>query len=401
MTTSSNERAGTAVAQALETKPTTVAGAGGFDFLDLKAQFATIRAEVMEAVARVMDSQHFILGSEVKLFEEEIAGMLGAKHAVACASGSDALVLAMMARGIQAGDEVITTPFTFVATAGSIARTGARPVFVDIQPETFNIDANEIEAAITPRTRAILPVHLFGLPADLDPILKIAEVRGLAVIEDAAQAIGARYKGHFAGTVGAFGCFSFFPSKNLGGAGDGGLVTTNDDALAEQLRLLRVHGSKKKYHHEILGVNSRLDALQAAILRVKLRHLGNWTAGREERAKRYRELLGESSARQFVRLPQTPQADLRHVYNQFSVRSEDRDELREFLRQAGVPTEVYYPVPLHMQNAFRYLGYQAGQFPHSERASQEVLALPVYPELKDSQQDAVVRTIGDFYSCRN
>lgn len=400
MTTSSNDGAGTAVAQALETKLATVADGGGFEFLDLKAQFATIREEVMQAVTRVMDSQHFILGNEVRLFEEEIAAMLGAKHAVACASGSDALLLALMACGIQAGDEVITTPFTFVATAGSIARTGATPVFVDIDPETFNINPSEIEAAITPRTRAILPVHLFGLPADLDPILKIAEGRGLVVIEDTAQAVGARYEGHFAGTLGTLGCFSFFPSKNLGGAGDGGLVTTNDDALAERLRVLRVHGSKRKYHHEILGMNSRLDALQAAILRVKLRHLENWTAGREDRAKYYRKLFDESTGGQFVRLPQVPRANVRHVFNQFSIRSEERDKLREFLRQAGVPTEIYYPVPLHLQNAFSYLGYQSGQFPHSERASQEVLALPVYPELKDSQQAAVVRTTADFYSGR-
>jgi dTDP-4-amino-4,6-dideoxygalactose transaminase len=244
-------------------------------------------------------------------------------------------------------------------------------------------------------------VHLFGLPADLDPILKIAEERGLAVIEDAAQAIGARYKGRLVGTLGTFGCFSFFPSKNLGGAGDGGLVTTNDDALAKRLRLLRVHGSKRKYHHEILGMNSRLDALQAAILRVKLRYLGNWTEGREARARRYHELFEETYASPFVRLPQVPPANVRHVYNQFSVRCEERDKLREFLGEARIPTEIYYPLPLHLQNAFSYLGYRAGQFPHSERASQEVLALPVYPELTESQQKLVVRTISDFYSRRN
>jgi len=401
MTTFPNEGGGCAAVRALEVKPATPAAAGCFDFLDLKAQFAPIREEVMEAITRVMNSQHFILGSEVKLFEEEIARMLGAKHAVACASGSDALILALMACEIQAGDEVITTPFTFIATGGSIARTGARPVFVDIDPETFNINPREIEAAITPRTRAILPVHLFGLPADLDPILEIAGERGLAVIEDAAQAIGARYKGRFVGTLGTFGCFSFFPSKNLGSAGDGGLVTTNDDALAERLRLLRVHGSKRKYHHEILGINSRLDALQAAILRVKLRHLEEWTEGREARAGRYRELFEETDASQFVHLPQVAPERLRHVYNQFSVRCKERDNLRKFLGEAGIPTEIYYPVPLHLQNAFGYLGYRAGQFPQSERASNEVLALPVYPELKESQQEVVVRTISDFYSGKN
>jgi dTDP-4-amino-4,6-dideoxygalactose transaminase len=401
MTTFSNEGAGAAAVRALAVKRTTMAVAGSFDFLDLKAQFAPIREEVMEAITRVMNSQHFILGSEVKLFEEEIAKMLGAKHAVACASGSDALLLALMACEIQAGDEVITTPFTFIATGGSIARTGARPIFVDIDPETFNINPKQIEAAITPRTRAILPVHLFGLPADLKPILEIAEARRLTVIEDAAQAIGARYKGRFVGTLGTFGCFSFFPSKNLGGAGDGGLVTTNEDALAERLRLLRVHGSERKYHHEILGMNSRLDALQAAILRVKLRHLENWTEGRAARAKRYHELFEETNASQFVRLPQVPHANVRHVYNQFSIRCEERDKLRKFLGEAGIPTEIYYPVPLHLQNAFGYLGYRAGQFPHSERASQEVLALPVYPELKEFQQEVLVRSISDFYSGRN
>jgi dTDP-4-amino-4,6-dideoxygalactose transaminase len=274
-------------------------------------------------------------------------------------------------------------------------------VFVDIDPGTFNINPDHIEAAITPKTRAILPVHLFGLPADLDPILEIAKERNLVVIEDAAQAIGARYKGHFAGTLGTFGCFSFFPSKNLGGAGDGGLVTTNDAALAERLHLLRVHGSKKKYHHEILGINSRLDALQAAILRVKLRHLENWTKGREARAYRYRTLFEMKNTVQFVQLPNVTPTELRHVYNQFSVRCQERDALREFMRQVGVPTEIYYPIPLHLQSAFSYLGYRAGQFPQAERASQEVLALPVFPELQESQQECVVRAMADFYSSGN
>lgn len=389
------------MARSADAHRTPAPGANSFDFLDLKSQFATIREEVMEAVARVMDSQHFILGNEVRLLEEEIAGMLGAKHAVACASGSDALVLAMLACEIQVSDEVITTPFTFFATGGSIARLGAKPVFVDIEPETFNINPEKIEAAITAKTRAILPVHLFGLSADLDPILEIAKARNLVVIEDAAQAIGARYKGQFTGTLGTFGCFSFFPSKNLGGAGDGGLITTNDAALAERLRLLRVHGSKKKYHHDVLGINSRLDALQAAILRVKLRHLENWTRGRDARADRYRALIEMSDATQFVQPPQASQPESRHVYNQFSVRCQERNALREFMRQAGVPTEIYYPIPLHLQNAFSYLGYRAGQFPQAERASQEVLSLPVFPELQDSQQESVVRAMADFYSGKN
>ncbi|HET8924037.1 MAG TPA: DegT/DnrJ/EryC1/StrS family aminotransferase [Candidatus Acidoferrum sp.] len=395
--TCSPEGAGSTVARAAEAYRTPAQAVAGFDFLDLKAQFAPIREEIMEAVTRVMDSQHFILGTEVRLLEEEIAAMLGAKHAIACASGSDALVLAMAASEIQAGDEVITTPFTFFATGGSIARAGARPVFVDINPDTFNIDANGIESALTSKTRAILPVHLFGLPVELQPILKLATAKGLIVIEDAAQAIGARYCGRSVGTIGTLGCFSFFPSKNLGGAGDGGLITTEDGALTDRLQLLRVHGSRKKYHHEILGTNSRLDALQAAILRVKLRHLNDWTSERQLRAERYRELFTRMRLQPFVRFPQSPESDVRHVYNQFSIRCERRDELREFLRQSGIPTEIYYPVPLHLQEAFAYLGYRVGQFPNAERVSREVLALPVYPELKQQQQEAVVRSIANFY----
>ncbi len=371
-----------------------------FDFLDLKAQFATIRKEVMDAITEVMESQHFILGAEVRLLEEEIAATLGAKHAISCASGSDALVLAMMAAGISPEDEVITTPFTFVATAGSIARIGAKPVFVDVEAGTFNIDPSRIEAAITPRTRAILPVHLFGLPADLDPILDLARDRGLAVIEDAAQSIGALYHGRYAGTIGTYGCFSFFPSKNLGGAGDGGLVTTEESGLADKLRLLRVHGSAQKYRHEILGVNSRLDALQAAILRVKLRHLPDWTRSRQLNADRYRRLFEEANPGGRVKVPMAP-PEIVHVYNQFSIRCHKRDALREFLRSREIPTEIYYPLPLHLQPAFAYLGYSHGQFPQAELASQEVLSLPVYPELTESQQRAVVNAISAFYAIQN
>ncbi len=276
------------------------------DFLDLKAQFATIKEEVMEAVTRVMESQLFIMGNEVRLFEEEIAALLGAKHAIGCASGTDALILSLLAAGIGAGDEVITTPFSFVATAGSIAWIGAKPVFVDIDPKTYNIDPGKIESAITPKTRAIMPVHLFGLSADLDPIISLAKERNLIVVEDAAQAIGARYHDRYVGTFGDFGCFSFFPSKNLGGAGDGGLITTEDARLAERLRLLRMHGSKTKYHHDILGTNSRLDALQAAVLRVKLRHLPAWTKGRQARAQRYRQLFAEANLFPRVKPPDPP-----------------------------------------------------------------------------------------------
>jgi dTDP-4-amino-4,6-dideoxygalactose transaminase len=369
-----------------------------FDFLDLKAQFAKIREEVMAAVTKVMESQQFILSAEVASFENEVAQVLGAKHAVGCASGTDALILALMAAGVGAGDEVITTPFSFIATAGSIAYVGAKPVFVDIDPATFNIDPRKIAAAITPKTRAIMPVHLFGLPADLEPILAIAKASQLTVVEDAAQAIGSRYGDRFIGTIGNFGCFSFFPSKNLGGAGDGGLITTNDSAMAERLRMIRGHGSKKKYFHDILGTNSRLDSLQAAVLRVKLRHLPEWEAGRQNRASRYRQLFEQRGLGRFIGWPVAPAAQFHHVYNQFTIRAKRRDELKESLRQAGIPSEIYYPLCLHLQKAFAYLGHKAGDFPEAERASQEVLSLPVYPELSDAQQDMVVKGIAEFYA---
>jgi dTDP-4-amino-4,6-dideoxygalactose transaminase len=368
------------------------------DFLDLKAQFAAIREEVMEAVARVMESQLFILGPEVRLLEEEIAAMLAARHAIGCASGTDALILSLLAAGVAPGDEVITTPFSFVATAGSIAWIGAKPVFADIDPETFNIDPSKIASAITPKTRAIMPVHLFGLAADMDPILRLAKERNLAVVEDAAQAIGARYRGRYVGTLGDFGCFSFFPSKNLGAAGDGGLITTENAAFDERLRLLRMHGSKTKYHHDILGTNSRLDALQAAVLRVKLRHLAGWAKGRQARAQRYRELFADANLLSQVQPPAIPPPHYEHVYNQFSIRCRKRDALREHLRMAGIPSEIYYPRPLHLQPAFEHLGYRAGQFPHSESASEEILSLPVFPELQDAQQSAIVAAIANFYA---
>lgn len=383
----------------------TVRQAGGgeeslFPFLDLKAQFASIKNEVMQALTRVMESQQFILGREVLSFENEMATLVGARSAVSCASGSDALLLALLALGIGSGDEVITTPFTFVATAGAVARTGAKPVFVDIQPETFNIDPNLIEPAITERTRAIIPVHLFGLAADLDAILKMAAQRRLAVIEDAAQAIGAQYHGDLVGSLGTFGCFSFFPSKNLGGAGDGGLVTTNDPGLGDRLRLLRVHGSRQKYHYEILGINSRLDALQAAILRVKLAYLGEWTRARGYNAERYRTMFAEYGLEKHLKSPQVP-GDRLHVYNQFVVRCPERDRLREFLRGRGIPTDIYYPVPLHLEPAFSYLSYKPGRLPQSEAASREVLALPIYPELREEQQTMVVDAIAEFYGVKN
>jgi len=360
--------------------------------VDLKAQFATIRTEVMAAIEAVMTRQQFILGPEVQLFEQEIAAYVGVGDAVGCASGSDALWLALMALGIGPGDEVITTPFTFVATVGAIARLGAIPVFADIQPDTFNIDPASVGAAIGGSTRAIIAVHLFGLSADLAPILELAEPHHIAVIEDAAQAIGARYQGARVGGLGVAGCFSFFPSKNLGGIGDGGLITAGDPALAQRIRLLREHGSARKYHYETLGFNSRLDEIAAAVLRVKLRHLDRWTVQRRAKAVRYRELFAERGLEALVRAPLEPPG-YEHVYNQFVIRCPKRDELRHLLSQRGIPTEIYYPSPLHIQPAFAYLGYRLGQFPNAEAASREVLALPLYPELSDGQQITVADAI--------
>jgi dTDP-4-amino-4,6-dideoxygalactose transaminase len=365
-------------------------------FLDLKAQFAEIRDELVDAVTGVLESQHFILGPEVEALEREVAEYVGAEFAIGCGSGSDALLLAQMAIGIEPDDEVITSPFTFGATAGSIARLKARPVFVDIQPDTFNIDERQIEAAITPRTRAIMPVHLFGLPANMDAILEITRKHNLAVIEDAAQAIGARWKEKGIGSLGTFGCFSFFPSKNLGGAGDGGMITTNDPQLAQRLRVLRVHGARKKYQYELLGINSRIDALQAAILRVKLRYLNDWTQRRRRNAERYCQLFAEYDLTQQLALP-CSQENSFHVYNQYSIRALRRDELQVYLRDHGVQTEIYYPSPLHVEPAFAYLGCRTGDFPNAEATCHEVLSLPIYPELTLEQQRAVVVTISRFY----
>jgi dTDP-4-amino-4,6-dideoxygalactose transaminase len=367
-------------------------------FLDLKAQFIEIRDEVLDAVSRVLEAQQFILGPEVDALEREVAEYVGAEAAIGCASGSDALLLAQMAIGIDSDDEVITCPFTFGATAGSIARLRARPVFVDIRPDTFNLDEEQLAAAITSRSRAIMPVHLFGLPANMDAVLEIARKHHLAVIEDAAQAIGARWKEISVGNLGTCGCFSFFPSKNLGGAGDGGMITTNDSQLAERLRTLRVHGARKKYRYESLGINSRIDALQATILRVKLRHLDKWIEGRQKNAKAYGALFCEHGLNERVTLPCTPAGSF-HVFNQFSIRAPRRDELQEYLRSCGIATEVYYPSPLHLESAFAYLGYREGDFPNAEAACREVLSLPIYPELTLQQQRTIVAAIARFFSC--
>jgi dTDP-4-amino-4,6-dideoxygalactose transaminase len=369
-------------------------------FLDLKAQYAKIKDEVRQAVDSVFESQHFILGQEVQLLEEELAKYIAVPAAVGCASGSDALYLSLLALNVGPGDEVITTPFTFVATAGAIARTGAKPVFVDILPDSYNIDPAAIASAVTSRTKAIIPVHLFGLAADLDAILAIAKEHNLAVIEDSAQSIGATYKGHQTGSLGLFGCFSFFPSKNLGCAGDGGLVTTTDLQMADKLKLLRAHGSRRKYQYEIIGTNSRLDALQAAILRVKLRHLDSWAKARQRHAASYRVLFADYGLTEKVNAPTCPTHST-HVYNQFVIRVAQREALRAHLQKNGIPTDVYYPSPLHVQPAFAYLGYAAGAFPVSEKAAQEVLALPVYPELSEQDQDRIVDAISGFFKSQN
>lgn len=365
-------------------------------FFDLQAQFATIRREILQAVEAVLESQQFILGQQVELFEKEAAAYVESPYAVGCASGTDALYLALCAQGLGPNDEVITTPFTFVATAGSIARTGAKPVFVDIDPDTFNIAPDLVEQAITKNTRAMIPVHLFGLSAALHPLSKIAGKHSLAIIEDAAQAIGATYYGQKVGSIGDFGCFSFFPSKNLGCAGDGGMVTAREYSMADRLNLLRAHGTRQKYHSEIIGMNSRLDSLQAAILRVKLRYLDAWTRARQEHAALYAQLFEHYGLTGTITIPVTPQS-CGHVYNQYVIRCEDRDALRKYLHEQGVPTAIYYPEPLHLQPAFSYLGYAKGAFPHAEKACADSLALPIYPELPPDDQERVVHTIADFY----
>ena len=360
--------------------------------LDLQGQYRPLRDELLAAIARVCDSQRFIGGPEVDALERELAACIGVRHAIGVSSGTDALLVAMMALGIGPGDDVVTSTYSFFATAGCIVRVGATPRLVDIDPATYAIDAAAAVRALTPKTRAVIPVHLYGLCADMDSLLAAARSRGVAVIEDAAQAIGATYHGRQAGTMGALGCFSFFPSKNLGAFGDAGLVTTDDDRLADQVRLLRSHGAEQKYFHKRVGGNFRLDALQAAVLRVKLPHLARWTAMRRANADRYDRLFQDRRFAGRVRTPaRAPGRE--HIFNQYVVRVPERDRVRASLAGQGIATEVYYPVPFHLQECFAALGHRAGDFPHAEAAANETLALPVYGELTETQQHAVVNAI--------
>ena len=371
--------------------------------LDLTRQYRAIRSEINSAILRVLESGRFILGPEVEEFEKEIASCLGAKHAIGVASGTDALLLSLKALDIGPGDKVIVPSFTFFATAGVVVNAGAELVFADIDPRTYNIDPGHVRrllegGGLAGKVKAIIPVHLYGQPADMDELMRIAAEHDIYVIEDAAQAIGAEYKGRKAGTIGHLGCFSFFPTKNLGAYGDGGLVVTNDDELAEKVRMLRVHGSKPKYYHHLVGTNSRLDALQAAILRVKLPHLNEWTLARQKIAARYDELLGDIAA---IKLPyRVP--DRTHIFHQYTIRvlNGQRDALRRHLKEEGIGTQIYYPLPLHLQPCFRSLGYKEGDLPESERASHEILSLPMFPELTDEEQEYVVREIKAFINRR-
>jgi len=372
-------------------------------FFDLSVQLTSIEDEIKSALMEVFQNQQFIMGPKVKVLEETIAQYCQTRHAAGVASGSDALLLSLMALGIGTGDEVLLPPFTFFATAGSVSRLGATPIFVDIDPNTYNIDPSRIEERITARTKAIIPVHLFGQCADMDALLEISKKKKLFVIEDAAQALGAEYrpnagsKGRRAGQIGDLGCFSFYPTKNLGAFGDAGMVVTDQSDLAERVRLLRVHGSQPKYFHKAIGINSRLDTIQAAVLLVKFKYLEKWTTERQKKAERYRALFQDllSSVDGF-RLP-TVQYQNRHIFHQYVIRVPERDRLRQFLTEGGIGTDIYYPVPLHLQECYSFLNYRRGDLPNSEKASDEVLALPIYPELTEGQQSEVVNRIKAFY----
>ncbi|MBV9215324.1 MAG: DegT/DnrJ/EryC1/StrS family aminotransferase [Acidobacteria bacterium] len=365
--------------------------------LDLKEQNDLLRPEIEAALGRVLDSNGFILGGEVEALEKELAEYCGTRYAIGCASGSDAILLALMALDVGAGDEVITTPYSFFATVSAITRLGATPVFVDIDPVTYNLDIGQLETAITEKTKAIEPVHLYGQCADMQPLREIATKHGIPVIEDAAQAIGAEEDGVRAGAMSEIGCFSFYPSKNLGGMGDGGFLTTDDEALDAKLRALRVHGSEVKYYHKWVGLNSRLDGFQGAVLRVKLPHLETWTEKRRANAASYARLFTDAGLTEQIVLP-AERPNARHIYNQYVIRVPNvRDSLRAHLTEKGVSTDIYYPVPLHLQECFAYLGYTEGDMPESERAARETLALPIYPEMTNVQQQYVVDSIAEFF----
>ncbi len=370
--------------------------------LDLKAQHEPLRKDLLAAMERVLDQNNFILGREVKELESQVAAYSQTRFAVGMSSGTDALLAALMALDVKAGDEVITTPLSFFATVGAIVRLGATPVFVDIDPVTYNLDPNRIEAAVTPRTKAIIPVHLYGQCADMAPILEIAAKHGLGVVEDAAQAIGAEYRGgRRAGSMGTMGCFSFFPSKNLGGLGDGGMVVTNDEQLAERLQVLRVQGGKPKYYHRVIGGNFRLDTLQAAVLGVKLPHLDRWTKLRQQHAELYESLFRDMKLESTygVRLPHAAYkqegVSHYHIYNQFVIAVPKREALRDYLKEKGIGTEIYYPVPLHLQECLVSLGHREGAFPEAERACRDLVALPIYPELNEDQQRHVAQSVSE------
>lgn len=366
-------------------------------FIDLVPQFNAMSEEIMATVERVFKEQKFILGEEVSELEREIAEYCDARHAIGCNSGTDALIIALQAMGIGEGDEVITTPFSFFATASSICRVGATPVFVDIDPDTYNLDPRAVEEAVTPRTKAIMPVHLFGQCCEMDALWRVAQKHDLQIVEDACQAIGAEYQGRKTGVLGSVGCFSFFPTKNLGGAGDGGMMTTDDPELAQRLKRLRVHGDVGQYEHIEVGMNSRLDALQAAVLRVKLRQLDHWTEARQRNADRYGDMFRQEGVLDSIALPKVG-ANRRHVFNQYCIRVRhgNRDALMQELKARKVGCAVYYPKPLHLQKCFKHLGYRPGQFPEAEAASRDILALPSYPELPASDQARVVTAVTEI-----
>jgi dTDP-4-amino-4,6-dideoxygalactose transaminase len=360
--------------------------------IDLTQQHKNIGAELRRAALKPFDTQRFVLGDFGREFEAKIAKMAGAKHAVGLASGTDALLLALTALNVKAGDEVVTTPFTFFATAGCVSRVGARPVFADIDESTFNLDPDKARAAVTRKTKALIPVHLFGLPCDMKEIMAVGRARSIAVVEDAAQALGAEYGGKGAGTIGDFGCYSFYPTKNLGGAGDGGMLVTSSDALADKIRVLRDHGARKKYHHDVIGVNSRLDEIQAAVLLVKLKYLARWNAARRVHAAEYSKAFRDLP----LEIPAAP-AGRTHIYHLYSVLTDRRDALAAFLAKKGIGSGVYYPLPMHLQPCYKHLGYKKGDFPVTERVAARVLSLPMYPELSRPQKERVIDAVREFF----